>query len=101
MSQNRRETRDAQDSLDRILDTIERCRLAGLSARSDETLAAVQEHYRFIAQHRAPLTAAQYSRLGKGYWADPNLREMIGKGNDTSVKYLRDAMAMYANLRLS
>ena len=97
---SRRDTRNAQDALDRILDGIESCRTAGLTARSDETFEAVNAHYVFVSQFAGKLSAHQYTQLGKRYWSDEALRTMIGRGNDVSVAYIRDAINMFAQLRL-
>jgi MerR family transcriptional regulator, thiopeptide resistance regulator len=45
-------------------------------------------------------TQESYRGLGQTYVEDERFRENIGGGNDALVRYLRDAMAVYADNRL-
>jgi len=46
-------------------------------------------------------SAEAYRNLGAMYVEDERFRRSIGGGNDALVEYLRDAMAVYADARLS
>ena len=60
----------------------------------------VQLHYEVVSLFWTP-DAAAYNGLGRMYVDDERFRRTIGGGNDELVAYLRDAMAVYAETRLS
>lgn len=60
----------------------------------------VDEHYRVVCLFWTP-DAEAYRNLGRMYVDDDRFRNNIGQGDDALVEYLRDAMAVYADERLS
>lgn len=46
-------------------------------------------------------TREAYRNLGQMYVDDERFRQNIGSGDDSLVEYLRDAMTVYAENRLS
>lgn len=80
----------------------------GLAALRDQgvevTDARVQtliaEHYGVVSMFWTP-DATAYAALGRMYVDDERFSANIGQGDDALVEYLRDAMAVYAQERLS
>ncbi|GAA1611132.1 MerR family transcriptional regulator [Kribbella sancticallisti] len=60
----------------------------------------IQLHYDVISLFWTP-TAEAYKGLGQMYVDDERFRSNIGGGDDSLVEYLRDAMTVYADNRLS
>ncbi|TCO23309.1 DNA-binding transcriptional MerR regulator [Kribbella steppae] len=79
--------------------------LAALKAEGvDVTELSVQEliqlHYEVTCLFWTP-TREAYRNLGQMYVDDERFRQNIGSGDDSLVEYLRDAMTVYAENRLS
>lgn len=73
---------------------------AGVPVDDARVQELVQLHYEVICLFWTP-DAQAYRNLGAMYVEDERFRRNIGGGNDELVAYLRDAMAVYADTRLS
>lgn len=73
---------------------------AGIPVSDPRVQELVHEHYQIIGLFWTP-NAEAYRGLGRMYVDDERFRGNIGQGNDALVTYLRDAMAVYADERLS
>jgi DNA-binding transcriptional MerR regulator len=73
---------------------------AGVPVDDPRVQQLVQLHYEVISLFWTP-NAEAYRGLGQMYVDDERFRRNIGGGNDALVGYLRDAMAVYADTRLS
>ncbi len=73
---------------------------AGVPVDDPRVQELVQLHYEVVSLFWTP-DAAAYNGLGRMYVDDERFRRTIGGGNDELVAYLRDAMAVYAETRLS
>ena len=73
---------------------------AGVPVDDPRVQELVQLHYEVISLFWTP-NAMAYRGLGQMYVDDERFRRNIGGGNDELVGYLRDAMAVYADTRLS
>ena len=73
---------------------------AGVAVDDERVQELVQSHYEVICLFWTP-NAEAYRNLGIMYVEDERFRRNIGGGNDALVEYLRDAMAVYAQRRLS
>jgi DNA-binding transcriptional MerR regulator len=74
--------------------------VAGVATDDPRVQELVQLHYEVTSLFWTP-TAEAYRNLGQMYVDDERFRRNIGGGNDALVEYLRDAMAIYADARLS
>jgi DNA-binding transcriptional MerR regulator len=72
----------------------------GVAVTDDRVQALVDLHYQVTCLFWTP-NAEAYRNLGQMYVDDERFRRNIGRGNDDLVGYLRDAMAVYADTRLS
>lgn len=72
---------------------------AGVDVNDERVQRLVDEHHRVTCLFWTP-TEESYRGLGQTYVEDERFRENIGGGNDALVRYLRDAMAVYADNRL-
>jgi MerR family transcriptional regulator, thiopeptide resistance regulator len=59
-------------------------------------ISAIEEHHGIVSLAWEPSPRA-YAGLGRMYVEDDRFREVIGRGDDAMVEYLRDAMAAYAD----
>lgn len=75
-------------------------RQQGLPVDDERVQAVVDEHYRLTSMFWDP-DADSYRGLGLVYVEDDRFRRNIGGGDDALVEYLRDAMAVYADTRLT
>lgn len=73
---------------------------AGVPVDDDRTQQVMDEHYRWVCLFWTPNREA-YQGLAELYVDDERFRRNIGEGDDALVAYLRDAMKVYANARLS
>jgi DNA-binding transcriptional MerR regulator len=73
---------------------------AGVPVDDPRVQQLVQLHYEVTSLFWTP-DAEAYKGLGRMYVDDERFRRNIGGGNDELVAYLRDAMAVYADTRLS
>jgi DNA-binding transcriptional MerR regulator len=73
---------------------------AGVPVDDPRVQELVQLHYEVVSLFWTP-NAEAYRGLGRMYVDDERFRRNIGGGNDELVAYLRDAMAVYADTRLS
>lgn len=72
----------------------------GAPASDERVQELVDLHFQVINLFWTP-NAEAYRGLGQMYVDDERFRQAIGQGNDALVTYLRDAMAVYADQRLS
>jgi MerR family transcriptional regulator, thiopeptide resistance regulator len=73
---------------------------AGVPVDDERVQELVHQHYEVTCLFWTPNREA-YVNLGRMYVDDERFRQNIGGGNDALVAYLRDAMAVYAERRLS
>jgi DNA-binding transcriptional MerR regulator len=73
---------------------------AGVPADDERVQQLVDLHYQVTSLFWTPDREA-YRNLGQMYVDDERFRRNIGGGNDALVAYLRDAMGVYAQARLS
>jgi DNA-binding transcriptional MerR regulator len=73
---------------------------AGVPADDDRVQGLIDLHHEVTSLFWTP-DAEAYRGLGRMYVDDERFRASIGQGNDALVAYLRDAMAIYADARLS
>jgi DNA-binding transcriptional MerR regulator len=73
---------------------------AGVPVDDPRVQDLVSQHYEVTSMFWTP-DAQAYRGLGQLYVDDERFRRNIGGGNDALVEYLRDAMAVYADARLS
>jgi len=83
-----------------VHDGLARLLAGGAAVADDRVQQLVDEHYALTCLFWTP-TAETYRGLGRTYVDDERFRRTIGGGNDALVRYLRDAMAVYAEQRLS
>jgi hypothetical protein len=74
--------------------------VAGSPPDHPNTLAEVDAHYRGVCQFWTP-TAAAYKGLGQTYIDDPRFKSAYDEIAVGLAEYQRDAMAAYADTRLS
>ncbi|MER0448261.1 MerR family transcriptional regulator [Streptomyces sp. Edi4] len=74
--------------------------VAGTPVDDASVQAEVEEHYRGICRFWTP-NAAAYKGLGQTYVDEPRMRANYDKIADGLAVYLRDAMVVYADARLS
>lgn len=86
----------AGDALDTRLAATMR---SGAQPGSQESLAAVDEHYRSITQFWTPSTES-YAELGRMYVDNPDYRAHYDAVDPELASWLRDAIAVYAEQRL-
>jgi DNA-binding transcriptional MerR regulator len=84
----------------RVHQELARLKADGLPVTDARVQAVVGEHYEIVCLFWTP-DAAAYRGLGRMYVDDERFRQNIGGGDDALVAYLRDAMAVYADARLS
>jgi len=82
-----------------VHDQIEKLHASGVPVEDGRVQSAVAEHYEIVSLAWEPSREA-YVGLGEMYVADERFREVIGRGNDEMVEYLRDAMKVYAGENL-
>lgn len=82
-----------------VHDQIEKLHGSGVSVEDDRVQSAVAEHHEIVSLAWKPSREA-YIGLGEMYVTDDRFREVIGRGDDELVEYLRDAMKIYAERRL-
>lgn len=75
-------------------------RAQGLPVDDARVQEVVDEHYRLTSMFWTP-DADAYRGLGAMYVEDERFRRTIGDGDDELVSFLRDAMAVYADTRLT
>lgn len=68
---------------------------AGTPVEDERVQEAVQAHFEIVSLAWEPSREA-YIGLGEMYVTDDRFREVIGRGNDEMVEFLRDAMKVYA-----
>lgn len=73
---------------------------AGVPVEDPRVQELVALHYEVTCMFWTP-DAQAYRGLGQMYVDDERFRANVGGGNDALVEYLRDAMAVYADTRLS
>jgi DNA-binding transcriptional MerR regulator len=73
---------------------------AGVPVDDERVQRLIALHYRVTCLFWTP-SAEAYRNLGAMYVEDERFRRAIGGGNDALVDYLRDAIAVYADTRLS
>lgn len=73
---------------------------AGRPAADPEVQAEVDQHYHWVAQYWTP-TAQAYRNLGQMYVSDERFRANYEAITTGLAAYQRDAMAVYADERLS
>lgn len=73
---------------------------AGVAADDERVQELVHLHHEVTSLFWTP-SAQAYRGLGQMYVDDERFRRTIGGGNDALVTYLRDAMAVYADTRLT
>ena len=73
---------------------------AGVPVEDPRVQELIQLHYEVVSLFWTP-DAASYKGLGQMYVDDERFRQNIGGGNDALVAYMRDAMVVYADTRLS
>ncbi len=73
---------------------------AGAPVDDDRVQELVDSHYQVTSLFWTP-NAEAYRGLGQMYVHDERFTASVGKGNDALVAYLCDAMAVYADARLS
>jgi MerR family transcriptional regulator, thiopeptide resistance regulator len=73
---------------------------AGVAVDDERVQELVQLHFEVTSLFWTP-NAEAYRNLGQMYVDDERFRQSVGGGNDELVAYLRDAMAVYADRRLS
>jgi DNA-binding transcriptional MerR regulator len=69
---------------------------AGVPVDDERVQALIAEHHGVVSLFCTP-DAAAYRGLGEMYVDDERFRRNIGGGNDDLVRYLRDAMGVYAD----
>lgn len=84
----------------RVHEGLAPLRAAGVPVDDERVQELVALHYEVVSLFWTP-DAAAYRGLGRMYVDDPRFRANIGGGDDALVAYLRDAMAVYADARLS
>jgi DNA-binding transcriptional MerR regulator len=84
----------------RVHEGLARLLADGVPVDDPRVQEIVQLHYEVICLFWTP-NAEAYRGLGQMYVDDERFRQNIGGGNDALVEYLRDAMAVYADTRLS
>ncbi|HET9140604.1 MerR family transcriptional regulator [Actinophytocola sp.] len=83
-------------TLEKLVELID----AGKAPGDAEVLDTVDGHYRWITQYWTP-NRESYTGLGQLYTDDPRFRANFDKTDPRLAEFLRDAMAAYAQARLS
>lgn len=90
----------ARTGLDRAHEGLTPLLDGNVPVNDDRVQELVDEHYRVVSLFWTP-DAQAYRGLAQMYVDDERFRRNIGGGNDAEVAYLRDAMVVYADCRLS
>jgi len=90
----------AKSGYERVRSGLAPLLAAGVPVDDPRVQELVQLHYEVVSLFWTP-GAEAYRGLGRMYVDDERFRRNIGGGNDELVAYLRDAMAVYADTRLS
>ena len=94
------EAEKAKNGFQRVHEGLVPLQAAGVPTNDVRVQGLVAEHYECVSLFWTP-DAAAYRSLGQMYVDDARFRQSIGQGNDAVVEYLRDAMAVYAEAKLS
>ena len=90
---------DAQRQGDELDDRVLAVMQAGHAPDSPEALDVVDEHYQAVARFWTP-DRTSYTNLGQQYVDNPELKARYDAKAPGLAEYLRDAVAVYATLRL-
>ena len=90
----------ARTGHDRVREGLAPLLAAGVPADDERVQELVQLHYEVTCLFWTP-DADAYRALGQMYLDDERFTASIGQGNDALVGFLRDAMAVYADVNLS
>ena len=90
----------ARTGLGRVHEGLASLLAAGVPAEDDRAQELVELHYEVTSLFWTP-DAEAYRGLADMYVEDERFRTNIGQGNDALVEYLRAAMGVYADAKLS
>ncbi len=90
----------ARTGFDEARDQLNRLKSDGVSVDEAQVQEVVHGHYQWICLFWTP-ERDSYKGLADLYYDDERFRQNIGNGDDSLVAYLRDAMKVYADNRLS
>lgn len=90
----------ARTGFDEARDQLNRLKNDGVSVDEAQVQEVVHGHYQWICLFWTP-ERDSYKGLADLYYDDERFRQNIGNGDDSLVAYLRDAMKVYADNRLS
>jgi len=90
----------ARTGYERVHSGLAPLQAAGVPVDDPRVQELIGLHHEVVSLFWTP-GAAAYQGLGQMYVDDERFRQNIGGGNDALVEYLRDAMAVYADTRLS
>lgn len=94
------EAEQAKSGYERVHSGLAPLLAAGVPVDDPRVQELVQQHYEVVSLFWTP-DADAYKGLGRMYVDDERFRRNIGGGDDALVEYLRDAMGVYADTRLS